>query len=42
MNYLKFVREFNRRFRGFESDVHGLVREEINGQEEYFVDVVKA
>lgn len=42
VNYLKFVRAFNRRFPGFESDVHGLVKEEVNGREEYFVDVVKA
>ncbi|MBN7821301.1 Orn/Lys/Arg decarboxylase N-terminal domain-containing protein [Bowmanella yangjiangensis] len=41
VNYLKFVREFNRRFPGFETDVHGLVREQVNGVEEYFVDVVK-
>ncbi len=41
VNYLKFVREFNARFPGLESDVHGLVRETINGEEHYFVDVVK-
>ncbi|WP_101756767.1 arginine/lysine/ornithine decarboxylase [Oceanicoccus sp. KOV_DT_Chl] len=40
VSYLKFVREFNTRFPGFETDVHGLVREKINGVDEYFVDVV--
>ncbi len=41
VNYLKFVREFNHRFPGFETDVHGLVRETINGKVECFVDVVQ-
>jgi len=41
INYLKFTREFNELFPGFETDVHGLVRETINGQNHYFVDVVK-
>lgn len=41
VSYLKFVREFNTRFPGFETDVHGLVRETIDGKDEYFVDVVK-
>ena len=40
VSYLKFVREFNRRFVGFETDVHGLVRENVDGQDAYFVDVV--
>lgn len=41
VDYLKFVREFNARFPGFETDCHGLVRENINGTDHYFVDVVK-
>ncbi len=40
IKYLHFTREFNRQFPGFETDVHGLVRENIGGVEEYFVDVV--
>lgn len=40
VSYLKFVREFNTQFPGFETDVHGLVRENIDGKDEYFVDVV--
>lgn len=41
INYLKFIREFNDQFPGFETDVHGLVCEEIDGKRCYFVDVVK-
>jgi len=41
VDYLKFVREFNRLLPGFETDVHGLVTEEVNGQVEYYVDCVK-
>lgn len=40
VSYLKFVREFNTLFPGFETDVHGLVRENVDGKDEYFVDVV--
>ena len=35
------ARDFNARFPGFETDVHGLVRETIDGEDAYFVDVVK-
>jgi arginine decarboxylase len=43
INYLKFAREFNGRFPGFETDIHGLVeQEEDNGHSSYFVDCVKA
>nr|WP_067286816.1 arginine/lysine/ornithine decarboxylase [Marinobacterium profundum] len=41
VSYLQFVRDFNGRFPGFETDVHGLVREKVNGEDHYFVDVVK-
>ncbi len=37
VNYLKFAREFNTRFPGFETDVHGLVKAE-DGR--YYVDCV--
>ena len=41
VDYLKFVREFNKELPGFETDVHGLVAEEINGQRVYHIDCVK-
>jgi arginine decarboxylase len=37
-NYLKFAREFNATFPGFETDVHGLVKG-TDGR--YFVDCVR-
>jgi len=40
--YLQFVREFNERFPGFDTDVHGLVIEEDNfGRKHYYVDCVR-
>ena len=41
VNYLKFAREFNEKFPGFETDVHGLVKEIIDGKAAYFVDCVQ-
>ena len=41
INYLKFTRAFNSAFPGFETDVHGLVRETKAGESHYFIDVVK-
>ncbi|MEQ1722812.1 MAG: arginine/lysine/ornithine decarboxylase [Pseudobdellovibrio sp.] len=41
INYLTFAREFNSNFAGFETDVHGLVTEVINGKKCYFVDCVE-
>jgi arginine decarboxylase len=40
VDYLKFAREFNEKFPGFETDIHGLVEEE-NGERRYYVDCVK-
>ncbi|MEX1666501.1 Orn/Lys/Arg decarboxylase N-terminal domain-containing protein [Zhongshania arctica] len=40
VRYLQFVRDFNSRFPGFETDCHGLVKERVNGVDHYFVDVV--
>ena len=37
VRYLQFARDFNARFPGFETDIHGLVKEEGNG---YYVDCV--
>jgi arginine decarboxylase len=41
VDYLRFAREFNERFPGFHTDIHGLVGEMINGRIEYFVDCVR-
>ena len=41
VDYLKFARDFNERFPGFETDVHGLVTREVDGKRGYFVDCVK-
>ena len=41
VDYLKFARDFNERFPGFETDIHGLVKTEINGRKEYYVDCVR-
>ena len=42
VDYLKFARDFNDRFPGFETDVHGLIRQQnSDGKWEYFVDCVK-
>ncbi len=40
VRYLKFARVFNKRFPGFETDIHGLVTEEGDGDKRYFVDCV--
>jgi len=39
VRYLKFARDFNAQFPGFETDIHGLVKSESNG---YYVDCVKS
>jgi arginine decarboxylase len=40
VNYLKFAREFNEKFPGFETDNHGLVKDLVNGKPVYYVDCV--
>ena len=40
VNYLKFAREFNEKFPGFETDNHGLVKEIVDGKAVYYVDCV--
>ncbi len=40
VRYLQFTRDFNDRFPGFETDVHGLVKERDNGRTSYYVDCV--
>jgi arginine decarboxylase len=42
VDYLRFAREFNARFPGFDTDVHGLVEEEeAPGKRRYAVDCVR-
>jgi len=41
VQYLYFVREFNRVFPGFETDVHGLVEDREDGELKYYIDCVK-
>jgi len=41
VDYLRFARDFNERFPGFETDVHGLVKREVDGKLGYFVDCVR-
>ena len=41
VDYLKFARDFNEKFPGFETDVHGLVTRDVGGRRGYYVDCVK-
>jgi len=41
VNYLKFAREFNTQFPGFETDIHGLVKLKKGTVIEYYVDCVR-
>ena len=41
VNYLKFAREFNEKFPGFETDNHGLVKQIVDGKSIYYVDCVE-
>ena len=41
VDYLRFTREFNQAFPGFDTDVHGLVAVEGEGTCSYFVDCVR-
>ncbi|HYN54184.1 MAG TPA: arginine/lysine/ornithine decarboxylase [Methylotenera sp.] len=40
VDYLKFAREFNEKFPGFETDNHGLVKQIVDGKAIYYVDCV--
>jgi arginine decarboxylase len=42
VKYLKFARDFNAMFPGFDTDIHGLVEEERDGKMRYYVDCVRA
>ncbi|HZW25500.1 MAG TPA: arginine/lysine/ornithine decarboxylase [Gallionella sp.] len=41
VDYLKFARDFSQHLPGFETDIHGLVAEEVDGVKRYFVDCVR-
>ncbi|MBL8382464.1 MAG: lysine decarboxylase, partial [Burkholderiales bacterium] len=41
VEYLKFARTFNEKFPGFETDIHGLAKEEVDGRRRYYVDCVR-
>jgi arginine decarboxylase len=40
VRYLQFTRAFNEQFPGFETDVHGLVEDVVDGKARYYVDCV--
>jgi arginine decarboxylase len=40
VRYLQFTRDFNVKFPGFETDVHGLVEDVVDGKATYYVDCV--
>ncbi len=42
VRYLQFAREFNQSFPRFQTDIHGLVAEKLDGATRYFVDCVIA
>ncbi len=41
VDYLKFARDVSQKLPGFETDIHGLVAEEVDGVKRYFVDCVR-
>jgi arginine decarboxylase len=41
VRYLKFARDFNERYPGFEADIHGLVKVNGGDRTTYYVDCVK-
>ena len=41
VDYLRFARKFNELFPGFETDIHGLVKEVRDGKSYYAIDCVK-
>jgi arginine decarboxylase len=41
VDYLRFARDFNKQFPGFETDIHGLVSGEEDGKRMYYVDCVR-
>ena len=41
IDYLHFTLDFNTQFPGFEQSAHGLIKNTVNGQLEYFIDCVE-
>ncbi|MCU0896074.1 MAG: arginine/lysine/ornithine decarboxylase [Burkholderiales bacterium] len=41
VRYLQFAREFNTKFPGFETDIHGLVKAPVDGEVRYALDCVR-
>jgi arginine decarboxylase len=41
VQYLRFARDFNGKFPGFETDIHGLVEGEVDGKSMFYVDCVR-
>jgi arginine decarboxylase len=41
VRFLQFARDFNQKFSGFETDIHGLVKESENGVLRCYVDCVR-
>ncbi|MBK6632104.1 MAG: arginine/lysine/ornithine decarboxylase [Betaproteobacteria bacterium] len=41
VRYLQYARDFNERFPGFETDIHGLVKDVSSGKVRYLVDCVR-
>ena len=41
VEYLKFARQFNEKFPGFDTDIHGLVEEPDGGRTRYYMDCVR-
>ena len=39
-DYLLYAREFDRKFPGFETDIHGLRFETVDGERRYLVDCI--
>ncbi|MCA9159003.1 MAG: arginine/lysine/ornithine decarboxylase [Planctomycetales bacterium] len=42
VEYLQFSRMFNQQFPGFDTDIHGLIEEKVDGQPKYYVDCVRS
>jgi arginine decarboxylase len=41
IRYLQFARDFNQKFPGFETDIHGLASEVVEGKKKFYVDCVR-
>jgi arginine decarboxylase len=41
VRYLQFARDFNQKFPGFETDIHGLASEIVEGKKKFYVDCVR-